>query len=142
MFYKRVKIISRRVMKNPYSSALILHRINLNPNLRIIPQTKNPTSVGLFSASERRDSNSRPSRWQHDALPAELLSQLYACEFTSRKSVCQTDLGKISKLLFFLKQINVDSKNQKISLKRVFKPTMEPLFPKHPHSMLKPLSKA
>ena len=92
--------------------------------------------------SERRDSNSRPSRWQRDALPAELLSQLYACEFTSRKSVCQTDLGKISKLLFFLKQINVDSKNQKISLKRVFKPTMEPLFPKHPHSMLKPLSKA
>ena len=24
--------------------------------------------------SERRDSNSRPSRWQRDALPAELLS--------------------------------------------------------------------
>ncbi len=63
-------------MKNPYSSALILHRINLNPNLRIIPQTKNPTSVGLFSASERRDSNSRPSRWQRDALPAELLSHI------------------------------------------------------------------
>ena len=76
MFYKRVKVISRMVMKNPYYSALILQRINLNPNLRIIPQTKNPTNVGLYSVSERRDSNSRPSRWQRDALPAELLSHI------------------------------------------------------------------
>ncbi len=30
----------------------------------------------LFVWSERRDSNSRPSPWQGDALPAELLSLL------------------------------------------------------------------
>ncbi len=29
---------------------------------------------GALKQSERRDSNSRPSRWQRDALPAELLS--------------------------------------------------------------------
>ena len=34
---------------------------------------KSPDFLGLFM-SERRDSNSRPPRWQRDALPAELLS--------------------------------------------------------------------
>ena len=30
--------------------------------------------------SERRDSNPRPSRWQRDALPAELLSHAAICQ--------------------------------------------------------------
>ena len=52
-------------------------------------------------ASERRDSNSRHSRWQRDALPAELLSHslnLHLC-YLSDNSV----FGNISKNLFFLK---------------------------------------
>ncbi len=35
--------------------------------------------------SERRDSNSRPSRWQRDALPAELLSHNH-CKLS--KTMC------------------------------------------------------
>ena len=38
--------------------------------------------------------------------------------------------------------MNTVNKNQKISLIKVLIPTIEPLFPKHPHSILKPLNKA
>ena len=50
--------------------------------------------------SERRDSNPRHSRWQRDALPAELLSHYLKLRtsYLSDKSV----FGNISKKLLFL----------------------------------------
>ena len=47
--------------------------------------------------SERRDSNSRPSRWQRDALPAELLSQIFL----------KVDKNYIDNLLLVIVSINV-----------------------------------
>ena len=42
-----------------------------------LPLGYDAEKIGLFkeALSERSDSNRRPSRWQRDALPAELLSQ-------------------------------------------------------------------
>ena len=40
-----------------------------------IPQAKNPAMWLDFSASGIRDSNSRPSAWEADALPTELIPQ-------------------------------------------------------------------
>ena len=54
-----------------------MHKKNLKNGLFLTHLTclNKKAPYGAFFKSERRDSNSRPSRWQRDALPAELLSQ-------------------------------------------------------------------
>ena len=54
-----------------------MHKKNLKNGLFLTHLTclnKKALDYQGFFLSERRDSNSRPSRWQRDALPAELLS--------------------------------------------------------------------
>gem|GEM_PF-4418991 len=41
----------------------------------------------IFLKSERRDSNSRPQPWQGCALPTELLSLLFWCNFQKRLQI-------------------------------------------------------
>ncbi len=79
-----------------------------------------------LSESERRDSNSRHSRWQRDALPAELLSQCINL-LTSYLSD-NSDFGYNSKNFFDLRYTRyAPPKNTKFS-KSFSTPTNCPSF--------------